>query len=127
MVRCSGHCETGDGGRVASGGLSPILAEQIGARVQFFAPRLLGRHVGDGSQHGTGAGHQILGHPRRCYFRALEIGDLRRFGALLTGRWAEFFGCRGRDDHCWLPPAQIRTSASTHTAPASDDWRQSAA
>src|SRR5438270_10559980 len=21
---------------------------------------------------------------------------------------------RGRDDHCWSPPAQIRTSASTH-------------
>ncbi len=24
--------------------------------------------------------------------------------------------CRGRDDHHWSPPAQIRTSAFTHTA-----------
>jgi len=24
--------------------------------------------------------------------------------------------CRGRDDHRWSPPAQIRTSALTHTA-----------
>ena len=46
---------------------------------------------------------------------------------LLTIQWAEFFGCRGRDDHCWSPPAQIRTGASTHTAPALGGWRQSAA
>jgi hypothetical protein len=26
---CSGHCETGDGGRTASGGLSPVLALAI--------------------------------------------------------------------------------------------------
>ncbi len=33
--------------------------------------------------------------------------------------------CRGRDGHCWPPPAQIRTSASTHTALTLDDWRRS--
>jgi len=31
MVGCSGHCETGDGGRLASGGLSPVLAMAIAA------------------------------------------------------------------------------------------------
>jgi hypothetical protein len=31
MVGCSGHCETGDGGRMASGGLSPVLALAIAA------------------------------------------------------------------------------------------------
>jgi hypothetical protein len=29
--------------------------------------------------------------------------------------------CRGRDDHRWSPPAQIRTSAFTHTALTVDD------
>src|SRR5713226_6515749 len=53
-----------------------------------------------------------------------ECIDLK---SVLTTGWPLFFGCRGRDDHCWSPPAQIRTGASTHTAPASDDWRQSAA
>ena len=33
--------------------------------------------------------------------------------------------CRGRDDHHWSPPAQIRTSAFTHTALTVDGWRQS--
>src|SRR6266852_9857406 len=33
--------------------------------------------------------------------------------------------CRGRDDHCGSPPAQIRTSASTHTALTKDGWRRS--
>ena len=32
MVGCSGHCETGDGGRMASGGLSPVLALAIAVR-----------------------------------------------------------------------------------------------
>ncbi len=31
VVGCSGHCETGDGGRMASGGLSPVLALAIAA------------------------------------------------------------------------------------------------
>ena len=31
MVGCSGHCETGDGGGMASGGLSPLLALAIAA------------------------------------------------------------------------------------------------
>jgi hypothetical protein len=34
--------------------------------------------------------------------------------------------CRGRDDHCWPPPAQIRTCAFTHTALTEDEWRRSA-
>ena len=34
--------------------------------------------------------------------------------------------CRGRDDHRWPPPAQIRTCAFTHTAPTEDEWRRSA-
>ena len=34
--------------------------------------------------------------------------------------------CRGRDDHCWSPPAQIRTCAFTHTALTEDEWRRSA-
>jgi hypothetical protein len=29
LVGCSGHCETGDRGRMASGGLSPVLALAI--------------------------------------------------------------------------------------------------
>jgi hypothetical protein len=33
--------------------------------------------------------------------------------------------CRGRDDHRWSPPAQIRTGAFTHTALTLDIWRQS--
>jgi hypothetical protein len=33
--------------------------------------------------------------------------------------------CRGRDDHRGFPPAQIRTSASTHTALTKDGWRRS--
>ena len=33
--------------------------------------------------------------------------------------------CRGRDDHCGSPPAQIRTSASTHTALTKDGRRKS--
>ncbi len=33
--------------------------------------------------------------------------------------------CRGRDDHRGSPPAQIRTSASTHTALIVDEWRKS--
>jgi hypothetical protein len=33
--------------------------------------------------------------------------------------------CRGRDDHCWSPPAQIRTCAFTHTALTEDEWRRS--
>ena len=33
--------------------------------------------------------------------------------------------CRGRDDHHGSPPAQIRTSASTHTALTKDEWRRS--
>jgi hypothetical protein len=32
---------------------------------------------------------------------------------------------RGRDDPYWSPPAQIRTSASTHTALMKDEWRRS--
>jgi hypothetical protein len=32
---------------------------------------------------------------------------------------------RSRDDHRWSPPAQIRTSASTHTALMKDGWRRS--
>src|ERR1019366_5891837 len=32
---------------------------------------------------------------------------------------------RSRDDHRWSPPAQIRTSAFTHTALMKDDWRRS--
>ena len=31
MVGCSGHCKTGDGGRMASGGLWPVLALAITA------------------------------------------------------------------------------------------------
>jgi len=34
--------------------------------------------------------------------------------------------CRGRDDHRWPPPAQIRTCAFTHTALTEDEWRRSA-
>ena len=34
--------------------------------------------------------------------------------------------CRGRDDHCWSPPAQIRTCAFTHTALTEDEWSRSA-
>src|ERR1035441_6399587 len=34
-------------------------------------------------------------------------------------------GCRGRDTDHSVPPAQNRTSASTHTASALDVWRQS--
>ena len=33
--------------------------------------------------------------------------------------------CRGRDDRRRSPPAQIRTSASTHTALTKDEWRRS--
>src|SRR5215472_12168333 len=33
---------------------------------------------------------------------------------------------RGRDDHRWPPPAQIRTCAFTHTALTEDGWRRSA-
>ena len=33
---------------------------------------------------------------------------------------------RGRDDHRWPPPAQIRTCAFTHTALTEDEWRRSA-
>ncbi len=33
-------------------------AEEIGARIDFFAAGLLGRHVGDGADGGTGAGEQ---------------------------------------------------------------------
>src|ERR1017187_1437891 len=32
---------------------------------------------------------------------------------------------RSRDDHRWSPPAQIRTSAFTHTALMKDEWRRS--
>src|ERR1019366_10665565 len=34
-----------------------------------------------------------------------------------------FLRCRGRDDPHGSPPAQIRTSASTHTALLKDEWR----
>src|SRR6266851_8437746 len=33
--------------------------------------------------------------------------------------------CRGRDDNRWSPPAQIRTSASTHTALTKNERRKS--
>src|SRR5215469_13571415 len=33
---------------------------------------------------------------------------------------------RGRDDHHWSPPAQIRTGAFTHTALTVDEWRRNA-
>ena len=36
--------------------------KQIGARVQFLASRLLGRHVGYGSDRGAGAGEQFFIH-----------------------------------------------------------------
>src|SRR5215467_3538379 len=34
--------------------------------------------------------------------------------------------CRGRDDHHWSPPAQIRTGAFTHTALTVEEWRRNA-
>ena len=36
--------------------------EQIGALVEFFAARLLRRHVGDGAEHQAGAGEVLVGH-----------------------------------------------------------------
>jgi hypothetical protein len=39
---------------------------------------------------------------------------------------SELRNCRGRDDHRWPPPAQIRTCAFTHTALTEDEWRRSA-
>jgi len=50
--------------------------------------------------------------------------QLRASHALL-GRAARLTG-RGRDDHRWPPPAQIRTCAFTHTALTEDGWRRSA-
>jgi hypothetical protein len=44
-------------------------------------------------------------------------------GALAFG--GKQFGCCGRDTNRSVPPAQNRTSASTHTASALDVWRQS--
>jgi hypothetical protein len=41
----------------------------------------------------------------------------------LLGHSAEVAGCCGRDDHYWSPPAQNRTGAFTHPAPALDEWR----
>ena len=35
-----------------------------------------------------------------------------------------WIGCRGRDDHRWSPPAQIRTCAFTHKALTKDEWLQ---
>ena len=40
--------------------------------------------------------------------------------------YSDISSCRGRDDHCWSPPAQIRTCAFTHTALTEDEWRRSA-
>src|SRR5215470_842273 len=34
--------------------------------------------------------------------------------------------CRGRDDHHWSPPAQIRTGAFTQTALTVEEWRRNA-
>src|SRR5262245_11071711 len=52
------------------------------------------------------------------YLPATVIGnsEYQSFGAT----------CRGRDADCSTPPAQIRTSAFTHTALTLDAWRQSA-
>src|SRR6185437_15711638 len=46
--------------------------------------------------------------------------------SLLTPPAGSGGNCRGRDDHCWSPPAQIRTCAFTHTALTEDEWRRSA-
>jgi len=48
-------------------------------------------------------------------------------GVLEVDSPGRFLGgnCRGRDDHLLIAPAQIRTSAFTHTALTMEEWRQS--
>ncbi len=69
-----------------------------------------------------------------------QAGEEPRFGSMgiFANKWrsvvnqkaqriskSELSGCRGRDTDHSVPPAQNRTSASTHTASALDIWRQS--
>ena len=77
---------------------------------------------------------------KQCFFQKPLLGERRNqlisqhfnsaFGAFQNDLFLEFGNlrgdnCRGRDDHHGSPPAQIRTSASTHTALTKDEWRRS--
>src|SRR5205814_285530 len=54
LVGCSGHCETGDGGRMASCGLSPVLALAIAA-----ARRPTQAERGDSDSHPPHGGREF--------------------------------------------------------------------
>jgi hypothetical protein len=45
-----------------------------------------------------------------CFF-SCSFGGLSRGDDSLAQRALEQIGDRGRDSHCWLPPAQTRTGA----------------
>jgi Asp-tRNA(Asn)/Glu-tRNA(Gln) amidotransferase A subunit family amidase len=72
-----------------------------------------------------------LGIPRSPFFENLNpevtkaveeaIRVLRKLTKSVTD--TKLPQCYGRDDHCWSPPAQNRTGAFTHPAPALDEWR----
>ena len=98
---------------------APMFIPGLGALIQlrtFRLPPIPDARIGlAGPLYGLGAA--VVAYASYLVSRAPIWAVLAHFGA----------GCRGRDDHCWSPPAQIRTGASTHTAPASGDWRQSAA
>ena len=56
-------------------------------------------------------------------FRCARAGN--GWDKYLTERASRYGSGRGRDGHCWPPPAEIRTSAFTHTALMKDEWRRS--
>ncbi len=90
--------ESGDGGLSAEGALAgghlvehDAQGEDVRARVDFLALRLLGRHVGRGSQHASLAGHHFRRHDR-----GLHVG---RFLAQLGQAEVEHFDSSLVIDH----------------------------
>src|ERR1019366_1073524 len=75
--------------------------------------------------HTADTGHAKASAAKRLCSNGLR-GDLLEadFG-ITSSESAPKRNCRGRDDHHGSPPAQIRTSASTHTALTKDEWRRS--
>src|SRR5215472_19282432 len=55
---------------------------------------------------------------------SVGVGERTSTESRLFARMDEDDSCRGRDDHHWSPPAQIRTGAFTHTALTVDEWRR---
>jgi hypothetical protein len=76
MVGCSDHCETGDGGRVASGGLPPVLALAIAV-----AQRPTQGERGDSDSHPPHGGRECRLGSTEDPRRTSEAGTLaQQFG-----------------------------------------------